>query len=36
MIISRIYESSVVVACLLPVRAKDLSAPLYSIKEIPL
>jgi len=32
MIINRIYEiqSSVAVACFLPDRAKDLSAPLYS------
>jgi hypothetical protein len=34
MIINRIYEtqkSSVAVACFLPVRAKDLSAPLYFV-----
>jgi hypothetical protein len=38
MIINRIYEnskSSVAVACFLPGRAKDLSAPLYSVTENP-
>jgi len=36
MIINRIYEhqeSSVAVACILPGRAKDLSAPLYNAIE---
>ena len=36
-IINRIYEnqkSFVAVACFLPGRAKDLSAPLYMIKEL--